>query len=385
MKHFAWLIFLIILQSCVAQPKADNKIVVGAAQFENYLPLISDKNVGLFVNHTSIVGNTHLTDTLISKGVKIKKIFTPEHGFRGNLSDGEKVDHEQISKPFELISLYGKSLKPTDEQLSGLDMLIIDIQDVGARFYTYASTMTYLMDACAKNNVPVMILDRPNPNGSYVDGPVLDLKFASFVGLHPIPLVHGLTLGELAQMINGEKWTESKKACALTVIPIKNWDHDKPYSLPVKPSPNLPNDLSVALYPSLALFEGTVVSLGRGTDYPFQVFGHPKLSYGSYTFTPTPNEGSKHPPLQGENCYGVNLTNSDVTYHLTLRYLLSARQELKRQGVEPFFNAYFTKLAGTDRLQKQIESGISEEEIRASWKEELAVYQLLRKEYLIYP
>ncbi len=385
MRHFACLIFLIILQSCAAQPIAKDKIVVGAAQFEKYLPLIANKNIGLFVNHTSIVGTTHLTDTLISKGVKISKVFTPEHGFRGNLSDGEKVDKEQISKPFELISLYGKSLKPTDDQVSDLDVLIIDIQDVGARFYTYASTMTYLMDACAKNNVPVLILDRPNPNGSYVDGPMLKPEFASFVGLHPIPLVHGLTLGELAQMINGEKWTESKKACELTVIPVKNWDHNKPYSLPVKPSPNLPNDLSVALYPSLALFEGTVVSLGRGTDFPFQVIGHPEYDLGDFSFVPKPNEGSKYPPLEGQECFGIDLSQKPIEYAFTLKYLISFYGALKKEGVDPFFNAYLTKLAGTDQLQKQIEGGMTEEEIRAGWKDELIEYQTLRRKYLIYP
>jgi uncharacterized protein YbbC (DUF1343 family) len=384
MRHFSILIFTIFIQSCAAQAIEETKIIVGAEQTEKYLPLLIGKNVGLFVNHTSRIGNTHLTDSLILLGVKVKSVFTPEHGFRGNLSDGEKVDNENIEKPFELISLYGKTQKPTDEQIQSLDIVVIDIQDVGVRFYTYASTMTYLMDACAKNKVPVLILDRPNPNGSYIDGPVLKKEFSSFVGLHPIPLVHGLTLGELAKMINGEKWIENKLDCQLTVIPVKNWDHKMPYVLPVKPSPNLPNELSVALYPSLALFEGTVVSLGRGTDKPFQILGHPKYSKGSFSFTPMPNEGSKYPPLEGQICYGMDLSSQRIVQSFTLSYLIDFYQTLNSNEVNPFFNQYFTKLAGTDKLQKQIEAGLSEEAIRATWQEDLDTFKKIRKQYLIY-
>lgn len=345
--------------------------------------MLEGKRVGLFVNHTSLIGDTHLTDSLLALGVNIKRVFSPEHGFKGNKPDGEKIDDEQSDK-FELASLYGKTRKPKDEQLTDLDVLIVDIQDVGVRFYTYASTMTYLMDACARLGVPVVLLDRPNPNGSYVDGPMLDERFESFVGLHPIPLVHGLTLGELAKMINGEGWLESGMKCDLQVVEVTNWNHEMPYSLPVPPSPNLPNDLSIALYPSLALFEGTVVSIGRGTDYPFQVIGHPAYDSTAYSFTPAPNGGSKYPPLEGEKCFGVNLSNSAPSYAFSLKYLLDFYQNLSKKDVE-FFNAYFPKLAGTDLLQQQIVSGMSESEIRATWQEDLRAYNKLRSKYLLYP
>ncbi|REE02067.1 exo-beta-N-acetylmuramidase NamZ family protein [Marinoscillum furvescens] len=382
MRHFLNLIFLLLIIGCNSQ-KPTNQLLTGADQMDRYLPQLKDRQVGLFVNHTSLIGETHLTDSLLALGVNIKRVFSPEHGFKGNKPDGEKIDNEQSDK-FELASLYGKNRKPTDEQISDLDVLIVDIQDVGVRFYTYASTMTYLMDACARLDVPVIVLDRPNPNGSYVDGPMLDEQFKSFVGLHPIPLVHGLTLGELAQMINGEGWLESGLACNLEVIPVTNWSHDQPYSLPVRPSPNLPNDLSIALYPSLALFEGTVVSIGRGTDWPFQVIGHPAYDSTSFTFTPTPNAGSKYPPLEGQKCFGVDLTSTAPTYAFTLKYILDFHQTLSAKEIE-YFNAYFPKLAGTDQLQKQIAAGMSEDEIRATWQEDLSAYNVMRRNYLLYP
>ena len=263
-------------------------------------------------------------------------------------------------------------------------MLVIDIQDVGVRFYTYASTMTYLMEACAQYKIPVVLLDRPNPNGSYVDGPVLKKEFKSFIGLHPIPLVHGLTLGELAMMINDEGWLGHGLYCRLTVVTVRNWDHATPYSLPVKPSPNLPNDLAIALYPSLGLFEGTIISVGRGTDYPFQVIGHPKLKKMDYSFKPEPNAGSKYPPQEGKICYGQSFVGDSIDYSFTLKYLLGFYQALEGKTEKPYFNSYFPYLAGTDQLQQQIESGLTETEIRASWQEELDVYKELRKKYLLY-
>jgi len=348
-----------------------------------YLNDLKGKSIGIFANHTALVGQTHLTDTLLALGIDVKSVFSPEHGFKGNQPDGELIT-DQKAQRFELISLYGKDKYPKDEDITDLDLLIIDIQDVGVRCYTYASSMTYLMEVCATNDVPVLILDRPNPNGSYVDGPVLDEDFKSFVGLHPIPLVHGLTLGELAQMINGEGWLKDHLKCNLQVIPVQGWKHSNKYSLPVPPSPNLPNDQAVALYPSLVLFEGTVVSVGRGTDYPFQVIGHPKYSLGSYTFTPSPNAASKYPPLEGEHCYGMNLSSVPVGDSLNLQYLIGFYMNLKDKIEGSFFKDYFTKLAGMDQLQQQIEKGWSEKQIRESWREELDNYRVIREKYLLY-
>lgn len=381
--RFLPVIFLLTAFGCTADhPQTGPQ--PGAAQLDKYLPELEGKEVGLFVNHTSLINQTHLTDTLLSLGVAIKRVFSPEHGFLGNKPDGEEIKNERSDR-FDLVSLYGAARTPQDAHIRDLDLLIVDIQDVGARFYTYASTMTYLMEACAKNNVPVMILDRPNPNGSYVDGPVLDEKFESFIGLHPIPLVHGLTLGELALMINGEGWLTDQAKCDLRIIPAANWDHSTSYSLPVPPSPNLPNDLAVALYPSLALFEGTIVSVGRGTNHPFQVIGHPGYPADSYTFTPQPNEGSKYPPLEGQQCFGLDLTDLETKYAFTLEYLIHFYQELSGKTEKSFFNDYFKKLAGTDQLQMQIENGWNAAEIRASWEDELEAYRQLRKRYLLYP
>ena len=382
-KQFLVPIFLLFFLSCETKSQETLQILPGASQLDQYLPQLAGKKIGLFANHTSLVGQTHLADTLLALGVQISTAFSPEHGFLGNKPDGEKIEGEHTDR-FKLISLYGAHRKPTKEQVASLDLLLIDIQDVGARFYTYASTMTYLMEACARQNIPVLILDRPNPNGSYVDGPVLDTAFASFVGAHPIPIVHGLTLGELAGMINGEGWLGNGLTCDLRIIPVANWDHSMPYSLPIRPSPNLPNDLAVALYPSLALFEGTVVSVGRGTDHPFQMIGHPHYSDSSFSFTPAPNEGSRYPPLEGEECYGRNLTDEKTTYEFTLKYLIEFYQNLNGKTEKPFFNDYFKKLAGTSTLQMQIESGWTEQEIKASWEEELVAYKQLRKRYLLY-
>ena len=381
-------LFLLVIApqfwGCTAQTNSEGSIEPGANHLSEYLPLLKGKKVSLFVNHTSLVGQTHLADTLLALDINVTKIFTPEHGFRGTEADGELIEDETSGHPFEMISLYGERKKPTKEDLSDIDVLVIDIQDVGVRFYTYASTMTYLMEACARDKIPVILLDRPNPNGSYVDGPVLKKEFKSFIGLHPIPLVHGLTLGELAMMINDERWLGHGIYCQLTVITVRNWDHGTPYSLPVKPSPNLPNDLAIALYPSLGLFEGTVISVGRGTDHPFQVAGHPGLKKMSYSFKPEPNAGSKYPPQEGKTCYGKSFMEDSIEYAFTLKYLLKFYQELEEKIEKPFFNNYFSYLAGTDQLRKQIEAGLTESEIRASWQEELAGYRELRKKYLLY-
>ncbi len=375
LKPFLFTIFL--ATSLIGHTQS---VAVGAERMNEYLPLLQRKKVGLLVNHTSLVNHTHLTDTLLSLGIDVAKVFSPEHGFKGNKPDGEKITDETSSR-FELISLYGEAKKPTTEQLKGLDVMVVDMQDVGVRCYTYASTMTWMMETCAEVGLPVIVLDRPNPNGSYVDGPVLNEAYESIVGLHSIPLVHGLTLGELALMINGEGWLRDELKCDLQVIKTQGWDHSQPYSLPVAPSPNLPNDLAVALYPSLVLFEGTVASVGRGTDFPFQVVGHPDFKGGSFGFTPHPNEGSKYPPLENELCVGLSFIGQQPTYELDLEIILRLYRNTE---VDDFFNDYFIKLAGTTELAREIESGKSELEIRSSWEKELRSYHILRKRYLIY-
>ncbi|MFY0599287.1 MAG: DUF1343 domain-containing protein [Cyclobacteriaceae bacterium] len=385
MKRLTSLLFIALIFSCAKPTDPDSQILPGAYQLEEYLPLLEEKRVGLFVNHTSLIKEAHLIDTLQLLNVNITKVFSPEHGFKGKHSDGEEIENQVNENDFELISLYGSSKKPSDDQMSDLDVLIIDIQDVGVRFYTYASTMTYLMESCARNGVKVILLDRPNPNGSYVDGPVLKEEFSSFIGLHPIPLVHGLTLGELALMINGEGWLENETQCDLKIIKVRNWTHDMPYSLPINPSPNLPNDLSISLYPSLGLFEGTVASVGRGTKKQFQIIGHPAYPDTAFSFIPKPNLGSKYPPLEGKTCYGVDLSGKTIKYELDLKFLIEFYSSTKGSLENSFFNSYFKKLAGTDELQKQIETGVSEEMIRKSWESDLGSYRKMRQEYLLYP
>ncbi|MEM7298478.1 MAG: DUF1343 domain-containing protein, partial [Bacteroidota bacterium] len=358
------------------------EVLPGAYQTDQYLSKLAGKNIGLTVNHSSLIKRTHLTDTLLNSGIKISKVFTPEHGFKGTASDGAAIEYEEGEAPFELISLYGKNKKPTGDQLKGLDVMLFDIQDVGARFYTYISTMHYVMEACAENDVPLIILDRPNPNGSYVDGPVLDTAYSSFVGLHPIPIVHGMTVGELAKMINGEGWLKDGVLCDLSTIEIANWDHSKTYSLAVKPSPNLPDDLSIALYPSLCLFEGTIMSVGRGTDFAFQQIGHPDHPDTLYSFTPSSREGAKWPPYEDQKCYGVSWIGSTPSYQFSLKPLIEAFNKMPNQ--EDFFNDYFKRLAGSEVLERQIRDGMTEEEIRKSWEKPLSEFKLKRKKYLLY-
>lgn len=377
-------IFLLGFSTCEAQkPKAGAS--VGAEQLDQLLPMLKGKRVGLVVNNTSLVGKTHLADTLVALKVHVKRIFGPEHGFRGDAADGEHVKDEVDSKTgVPVVSLYGKNYKATAEQVNDLDILIFDIQDVGARFYTYISTMHYLMETCAENNKQLIILDRPNPNGSYVDGPIMQPELKSFVGMHPIPITHGMTVGELAQMINGEGWLADGKKCNLQVVKMKNWKHDDDYSLPVRPSPNLPNDQAIRLYPSICLFEGTVISLGRGTSMPFQILGNPELKDMTFSFTPVPIKGvSIEPPLKDKLCYGMDLRTIIPARKVDLQYLLLFYQ--KYPDKEKFFIPYFDKLAGTTQLKQQIKDGLTEEQIRASWKPGLDEFKNKRNKYLLYP
>jgi len=377
-------VFLLGFSTCEAQ-KTKATTSVGAEQLDELLPLLKGKHVGLVVNNTALVGKTHLADTLVSRNVKVKRIFGPEHGFRGDAADGEHVtDAVDAKTGVPVVSLYGKNYKATPEQVKDLDILIFDIQDVGARFYTYISSMHYLMETCAENNKQLIILDRPNPNGSYIDGPILQPELKSFVGMHPIPITHGMTIGEFAQMINGEGWLAGGKKCDLKVIKTKNWDHDDDYSLPVRPSPNLPNDQAVRLYPSICLFEGTAISLGRGTPMPFQVLGNPELKDMTFTFTPVPIKGvSIEPPLKDKLCYGMDLRSVIPARKVDLQYLLLFYQ--KYPDKEKFFTPYFDKLAGTTQLKQQIKDGLTEEQIRASWKPGLDKFKTMRSKYLLYP
>jgi uncharacterized protein YbbC (DUF1343 family) len=362
-------------------------ILTGAERSELYLPLLQGKKVGLVGNQTSILPQAdkkHVVDFLLEKGVQIKKVFVPEHGFRGTADAGEKVDNTVDQKTgLPIISLYGNNKKPTAAQIADLDVVIFDLQDVGTRFFTYISTMHYVMEACAEQGKKVIIFDRPNPNANYIEGPMLKPGFESFVGMHNIPIVHGLTVGELAKMINGEKWLKGGLTVDLEVIPVANWNHNMAYSLPVKPSPNLPTDLAIKLYPSTCLFEGTVVSLGRGTYFPFQVYGYPDPKFGEFQFTPVSIDGmSKTPPHQDKLCYGRDLRGESMDHHFTLEYLLEA---YAKSGMkEKFFNNYFNTLVGTDELKKQILAGKSEAEILESWKAGLEAYKVKRGQYLIY-
>ncbi|WP_353123194.1 exo-beta-N-acetylmuramidase NamZ family protein [Dysgonomonas capnocytophagoides] len=376
------LVFLLL----AFQIQAVSNIKVGADRFDKLLPLINNKRVALVVNHTSCLSNgTHLLDALISESVNVTKIFAPEHGFRGNADAGELIVNGKDPKTgLPVTSLYGRTKKPTSEMLQDVDVVIFDIQDVGARFYTYISTMHYVMEACAENDKPLIVLDRPNPH-DYIDGPVLKPAYKSFVGMHPIPVLHGLTIGELAGMINGEGWLSGSKKCDLTVIKAEGWKHRDKYSLPIKPSPNLPNDQSISLYASLCFFEATNVSVGRGTYYPFQVIGYPDSRFGSFTFTPVALEGFDKNPLQkGKLCYGIDLRNEKFDQGLTLKYLIQFYKK-SGQGTKFFKSPKFMNmLAGSDQLQRQIVSGMSESAIRKTWAGDLMLYKNKRKKYLLY-
>lgn len=359
-------------------------IKTGADNYEKYLPLLKDKKVGIVTNQTGILSDkTHVVDFLLDKKVDLQAIFAPEHGFRGTADAGEHIVDEKDQKTgLPIISLYGDNKKPKPAQLNGIDIMIFDLQDVGARFYTYISSLHYVMEACAENNIPLIVFDRPNPNGSIVDGPLLEKEFTSFVGMHPIPLLHGMTIGEYAQMVNGEKWLKDGEKCKLTVIPCSNYKREMAYSLLLKPSPNLPNDQSINLYASLCLFEGTNVSMGRGTEKQFQIYGSPFLKKTGFSFTPKPNFGAKDPVYNGKECFGEDLTSYPKLKQLELKWLIKAYQNTSDKT--KFFNGFFTKLAGTKKLQHQIESGVSEKDIRESWKKDLEAFKTMRKQYLIY-
>lgn len=376
---------VIINKNEIQQPK----IEVAAAQIAKYLPLLKDRKVGIVANHTSMINNTHLVDSLVALKVNVVKVFSPEHGFRGKADAGEKVNSDfDATTGLPIISLYGKNKKPTPKQIADLDVLIFDIQDVGARFYTYISTMHYIMEAAAENNKKVIILDRPNPNGHYVDGPILEKEFSSFIGMHQVPIVHGMTVGEYAQMINGEGWLANGKKCDLTVIKTVNYTHKSLYQLPIKPSPNLPNMASVYLYPSLCLFEGTTISVGRGTDKPFQILGHPLIKSEKYSFTPKPSEGAKNPKLNGEKCFGHDLSSFGEEYmknkpYLNLFWIIDIYNNYPKK--DEFFIKSFNLLAGTDKLKQQLKAGISEQDIYKSWQPGLKQFKQTRKKYLLYP
>lgn len=366
-------------------------IEVGAAQINGYLGLIKDKNVAVVGNQSSMVNKTHLVDTLLTLGINIKKVFAPEHGFRGKADAGEKVsDDVDVKTGLPILSLYGsKNRKPSPDKLADVDVILFDIQDVGVRFYTYISTLNYVMEACAEQGKKIIVLDRPNPNGFYVDGPILKEGNKSFIGLHPVPIVHGMTIGEYAKMIKGEKWINKAEECELEVIPCKNYDHDSLYSLPVKPSPNLPNMASIYLYPSLCLFEGTNVSVGRGTDKPFQQFGSPYISPTNYSFVPQSNEGAKHPKHEGEKCFGYDVSQFGEEYligykKLYLYWLVAMYEETPDK--KTFFrkDGFFDLLTGDDSIREMIIEGKSADEIWESFQEEVKEFKLKRKKYLIY-
>lgn len=365
-------------------------VLTGATQMHRYLPLLAHKRTALVVNQTSTIGTSHIVDTLLSHNIDIGAIFAPEHGFRGKADAGEHVaDSRDARTGIPVYSLYGKKKKPAPEDLTGIDVVIFDIQDVGVRFYTYISTLHYIMEACAEQHIPLIVLDRPNPNAYYTDGEVLDPAFSSFVGMHPVPVVYGMTIGEYAQMINGEGWLNNKIKADLTVIPCSNYTHKTFYELPVRPSPNLPDMRSVLLYPSICFFEGTTLSLGRGTDKPFQYIGHPALK-SNFVFTPKPNEGAKEPPLKDKLCHGQDLSNIPldqimIEKQLNLNYLIDFYRQMKQVNQKYWLDNHFIdKLAGSNQLRLQIEQGKSAQEIRASWQAGLTQFHKIRSKYLIY-
>ncbi len=395
--HKFLIFFVLVLLTVIvnAQPiplvrQAPN-IIVGAQNFGAYINDLEGKKVAVVANQASLVfyqdSSVHLVDKLLEKQVSLTKIFTPEHGFRGEAGAGEKVQNSIDQKTnLPIVSLYGSHKKPTPDDLEGVDLVLFDLQDVGVRFYTYISTLHYVMEACAEQNIPVIVLDRPNPNRHYVDGPVLEEEYSSFVGMHPVPVVYGMTIGEYARMINGEKWLANEVICDLKVAPCLNYNQQSFYLLPERPSPNLPNYTSVYLYPSLCFFEGTIVSVGRGTDFPFQVYGHPDLDRKSFEFKPKSRIEAKTPKLENKWCKGqdlriLNLDQLQKFNQLRLDWLVSTYNELK---TEDFFNDFFEKLAGTGELRRQIQTGATEQQIRGAWTTDLNRFKKTRSKYLLY-
>ena len=366
------------------RPNQSINFKTGADNSENYLPLLKDKKVGVLSNQTGVLSNnTHLVDFLVSNTIQVQKIFAPEHGFRGTADAGELIiDGKDTKTGLPIISLYGANKKPKTEQLEGIDILVFDIQDVGARFYTYISSLHYIMEACAENNISLLVLDRPNPNGYIIDGPILEKEYSSFVGMHPVPVLYGMTIGEYAQMINGEKWLKDEVQCNLQVIPCVDYDRNASYHITERPSPNLPNDQAINLYASLCFFEGTNVSVGRGTDKQFQIYGSPYLPQSGFSFIPEPNFGAKEPIHKDVTCFGEDLTTIEPVSQIELKWLIRAYNTTADKTT--FFNPFFTKLAGTQTLQLQIEEGISERKIKKSWKPGLDQFKEIRKKYLLY-
>ena len=364
------------------------QITISAANVDAYIPLLKQKKVGIVAHQASVISSVkntiHLVDMLKKSGISIKKVFAPEHGFRGTADAGEKVENRIDSKTqLPIISLYGKNRKPNKEQLKGIEIIVFDLQDVGVRFYTYLSTLHNVMEACAENNIPLIVLDRPNPNAHYIDGPVLNLEHKSFVGMHPVPIVYGMTIGEYAQMINGEKWLANSIKCDLTVIPLQNYTHQTTYELKVRPSPNLPNKQSISLYPSLCLLEPTRVSIGRGTDLQFQVYGHPGFPKTEFSYIPKSNFGSKNPKHKGQICYGENLTTVNPPSRIELKWLLNAYSNFSEK--DSFFLKGFERISGVSNLKNQLIEGASEKTIRDSWTDGLNEFKKTRIKYLLYP
>ncbi len=371
-----FILSILLVFNCYSQT-----LKTGAEQINEYYHLIKNKKIALVANQSSIIKNTHLLDTLISLNLNVVKVFTPEHGFRGQSDAGELIESKyDLKTKIPLISLYGKNKKPSKQQLKDIDIIIFDIQDVGARFYTYISTLHYILESASENNKEIIILDRPNPNGHYIDGPVLDTNYKSFVGMHPIPIVHGMTIGEYAKMIIGEKWIS--KNCNLTIIKMKNYNHKMKYDLPVNPSPNLKSLKAVNLYPSLCLFEGTSISVGRGTTTPFQHFGAPYLN-SNYSFIPKSMKGSKNPKYENIKCYGTDLRFQDVYYkEIVLDWIINAYNECPKK--DSFFNSFFNKLAGNNKLKHQIINGMKSEDIKKTWEKDLKIFKEKRRKYLLY-
>ncbi|MDP3313497.1 DUF1343 domain-containing protein [Lutibacter sp.] len=373
----------------------DSAIITGANQVELYKSFLTKKKIALVANQTSVIFKvergkssekltyTHLIDSLLSLHFNILKVFSPEHGFRGEADASEIVaDGKDLKTGLPIISLYGNNKKPTNEQLKDIELVIFDIQDVGVRFYTYISTLHYVMEACAENNIPLIVLDRPNPNGHYIDGPTLDITHKSFVGMHPVPLVYGMTIGEYAQLINGEKWLKNEVNCNLTIIPLKNYTHNSSYNLPIRPSPNLPNDRAINLYPSLGFFEGTPINAGRGTAHQFQQYGAPFFPQSDFTYTPQPNFGSKNPKHSGKLCNGVNLNNVEKLRKVNIEYIVDAYQKTPKNV--PFFGPTFTVHAGSTELEMQIKNGLTAQEIQKSWQPKIEEFKKIRAKYLLY-
>jgi uncharacterized protein YbbC (DUF1343 family) len=362
------------------------QISVGAEQTDTYLPLLKNKRVGLVINQTSTISDVHLVDTLKKCGINLSVIFAPEHGFRGTADAGAHIKNSKDEKSgLPIISLYGNKHAPDSTDLRNIDVIIFDIQDVGCRFYTFISTLHYVMEACAKNKVQLIVFDRPNPNGHYIDGPMLEKKFKSFVGVAPIPIVHGLTIGEYAQMVKGEKWIENADSLNLTIIKCSNYNHKTAYKLPVKPSPNLPNAKAIELYPSLCFFEGTNVSVGRGTNFPFQIIGSPYFdsTKTKFSFVPKSKAGATNPFMLNKKCYGFDLRKKN-SKGFNLSYLINMYKGFSDKSKFFLSNGFFDKLAGTDKLRLQIVAGISEEEIRKNWEADVEQYKIMRKKYLLY-